>query len=405
MSTLPLDGMRVIDFGQYIAAPGAGQQLADLGADVVKVESLDGDQARSVGRFGAAMLDAYNRGKRSIAVDLRRPESTPVIEALCARSDVLLHNFRCGSAERLGIGAAAIRDRFPHLVYAFVTGFGSRGPSAGRAGLDIAAQAEYGLMHTNGEPDGEPQRVPFPIADVLAANALASGVLAALVRRGRTGTGSVVETSLMEAVTAAQATQWSGYRLTGEPPRRTGNGQPAVAPAAEYVRAQDGAIVVSAYTTTKWTALCAALGAPELAADPRFADNDARVAHRRELCSELEHRLGTRTRREATALLSAHGIVCGTVRSFDELDDDADLLASGLLLQPGAGGSGALGTPYRIDDSPRGTAGPVPQVGEHTRTVLRELGHDDDTVDRLLADGVLGEPTGHDTATEDDHDR
>ncbi|MEV4643398.1 CoA transferase [Saccharopolyspora sp. NPDC049357] len=392
MTQAPLTGIRVVDLGQYIAAPGAGQQLADLGAEVIKVESLAGDQARSVGSFGEAMLHANNRGKRSIAVDLRRPEGFRILDELCAGSDVLLHNFRHGSAERLGIGPEQARSRHPHLVYGFVTGFGTRGPSAGRAGLDIAAQAEFGVMHTTGDAGGEPQRVGFTIADVLAANALTAGVLAALVRRGRTGNGALVETSLMEAVVAAQSTQWMSYRLTGDAPRRTGNGQPAVAPAADLVQTVDGAIVVSAYTATKWAALCSAIGRPELAADPRFTDNESRVTNRPALKEVLSSALGHLTRADAIALLAARGIVCGSVRSFDELVKDADLAASGLVVQLDELGIDAPAAPFQVDATVRGRTSAAPRLGEHTRDVLRELGRSEDEIDRLADDGIVGKP-------------
>lgn len=392
MTEAPLSGFRVVDLGQYIAAPGAGQQLADLGAEVVKVEGLAGDQARSVGPFGEAMLHANNRGKRSIAIDLRRSAGLRILDELCAGADVLLHNFRPSSAERLGIGPEQMRSRHAHLVYGFVTGFGTRGPSAARSGLDIAAQAEFGIMHTTGAPDGEPQRVGFTVADVLAANALAAGVLAALVRRGRTGDGGIVETSLMEAVVAAQATQWTGYRLTGESPRRTGNGQPAVAPAADLVQTLDGAIVVSAYTATKWAALCSAIGRPELEADPRFEDNASRVANRAALKEVLDKALSHRTRAESIALLAGHGIVCGSVRSFEELVADADLAASGLVVELDQPGLDAPAAPFRVDGAARGRTSAAPRLGAHTRDVLRELGRSEDEIDRLVDDSVVALP-------------
>ncbi|WP_328332403.1 MULTISPECIES: CaiB/BaiF CoA transferase family protein [unclassified Streptomyces] len=388
----PLAGLRVVDFGQYIAAPGAGQNLADLGADVIKVEPPAGDQARGIGHFGTAMVRANNRGKRSIAVDLRAPAGRQVVRDLVASADVLLHNFRHGVSERLGLGPDTLLARHPRLVYGFVTGFGTRGPSACRAGLDIAAQAEFAVMDLTGAADGEPQRVGFTIADVLAAQALTSGILAALLQRAATGRGEVVETSLMEAVVHAQAATWAEYELSGAAPRRRGNGQALAAPAADLVRTRDGgALVVSAYTAEKFAALCELIGRPGLVTDPRFATNPARVAHRPELLNLLHDTLGRLDRAEAVERLRSAGIVCGAVRRFDEVVGDADVLASGLIADCTGERAAytAPTTPFSLGGTRPATSLPAPGVGEHTGRVLAELGRTPAEIRALTEDGVV----------------
>ncbi|RFC70796.1 CoA transferase [Streptomyces sp. AcE210] len=392
---LPLAGLRVLDFGQYIAAPGAGQNLADLGADVIKVEPPTGDQARRIGPFGTAMVRANNRGKRSLAVDLRAPAGQEVVRDLVASADVLLHNFRHGVSERLGLAPQTLLARHPRLVYGFVTGFGTRGPSAYRVGLDIAAQAEFAVMDLTGEADGDPQRVGFTVADVLAAQALTSGVLAALLHRATSGRGQVVETSLMEAVVHAQATSWAEYEMSGAAPQRRGNGQALAAPAADLVRTRDGgALVVSAYTEQKFAALCQVIGRPELAADARFASNRDRVAHRRELLELLHSTLGRLDRSQALERLRSAGIVCGAVRRFDEVVEDADVRASGLIADCRGERTSysAPTTPFSLGGRRPGATPPAPEVGEHSEGVLAELGRSDAQIHALIEDGVVACP-------------
>lgn len=388
----PLDGVRVVDFGQYIAAPGAGQNLADLGADVIKVEPPAGDQARRIGTFGVAMVRANNRGKRSIIVDLRTDTGCAVVDELIAGADVMLHNFRPGVVERLGLDPDTVREKHSRLVYGFVTGFGSRGPSAHRVGLDIAAQAEFGVMSITGEQQADPQRVGFAVADVLAAQALTSGVLAALVARGSSGCGQVVETSLMEAIVHAQASVWAEYGLTGEVPERRGNGQALAAPAADLVRTRDGgALVLSAYTTEKFAALCEVVGRPELVDDPRFADNPTRVAHRVHLLKILDDTLGRMGRDTALDRLRGAGIVCGAVRGFDEMVKDPDLAASGLITECyGTEASYSVpSTPFSLGGARRPVSAPAPKAGEHTRQILTELGLGTADIDGLLHSGAV----------------
>ncbi|WP_235916068.1 CaiB/BaiF CoA transferase family protein [Antrihabitans cavernicola] len=391
----PLTGVQVIDLGQYIAGPSAAQTLADLGADVVKVESLSGDQARGVGTFGEAMVRAYNRDKRSIAIDLRHPEGQRVLHQLLAKADVLIQNFRNGSAERLGIGADDLMSKYPRLVYANVTGFGAHGPSRNRAGLDIAAQAEFGMMAATGAAENDPQRTGFAVADVSAANALATGILAALYERTTTGRGAHVETSLMEAVLSMQAATWGEYALTGEAPRRKGNGQAHAAPAADVIQLSDGAIVLSAYTRDKWSALCTLIGRPDMIGDPRFADNPARVAHRAELLATIGQALEGKTRNQAVALLSSAQIVCGSIRSFDEITDDADVLASNVLVDVADADGTAYTSPglaFTVDGHRRTSSTGAPRPGADTTDILREIGYSGRDIDNLFATDVVAAP-------------
>ncbi|PQZ94970.1 carnitine dehydratase [Arthrobacter sp. MYb227] len=390
----PLNGIKVLDFGQYIAGPGAGQTLSDLGATVIKIENVRGDQARSIGVFGEAMIRAYNRDKASLSLDLRKPEARIVVHQLLADTDVLIHNFRPGAAERLGLGAEAVRDQYPTLIYGSITGFGTSGPSSTRPGLDIAAQAEFGIMESTGEENGDPQRVGFAVVDVAAANALATGILTALFARFTTGQGAHVETSLMESAISMQAATWGEYTITGEPGRRKGNGQGYAAPAADLVRVKDGMIVLSAYTAEKWAALCTTIGHPEFIDDPRFVDNPARVAHRPKLLELLGTVLSTSTRAEVVELLLSNGIVCGSVRAFDELDDDADLAASGVMVKVDSEGEtySSPGVPFTLDGWRRTTSAEAPELGAQNSQILAGLGYTVQQIEELHTKGVVCTP-------------
>ncbi|MGH3652412.1 CaiB/BaiF CoA transferase family protein [Glutamicibacter sp.] len=390
-SSGPLDGIRVLDFGQYIAGPGTGQMLSDLGATVIKIESVHGDQARNVGVFGEAMIRAFNRDKSSLAIDLRNPESRLVIHRLLTNTDVLIHNFRPGAAERLGLGSETLRKQYPALIYGSITGFGTSGPSVSRPGLDIAAQAEFGMMNITGEADSDPQRVGFAIVDVAAANAMAMGVLAALFERSRTGNGAHVETSLMESAMSMQAATWGEYSITGKPPMRKGNGQTYAAPAADVVHVKDGSIVVSAYTQDKWAALCNVIGHPEYSSDPRFIDNPARVAHRTDLLHTLSLAMKNKTRDQAVELLLANGIVCGSVRSYDEIAKDEDLIASKVMVDVRCETESYTtpGVPFTIDGWRKTKSEPAPQLGEHNTSILTELGYSQSQIEQLHETGVM----------------
>lgn len=373
----PLKNVRVIDLGQYIAGPGAAMVLAELGAEVIKIEPLAGDQARHIGRYGESMIRAYSRGKQSIAIDLKSDAGRAIAWRLIGESDVLIQNLRPGAVDALGFGPAAVRERFPRLIYLSISGFGDLGPSSARPGYDIAAQAESGLMSVTGEPGRLPQKVGVPIIDAAAAHLGAQAVLAALYGRTQSGVGETLRTSLLEVAMHLQATTWCDF-LGGAPePTRIGDGQPNNAPAAEVVATRDGHIVLSAYADEHWARFCRVVGREALATDARFATNALRVAHRAELRQVLAECLSSFTSDECVALLSRNQIVVGFVRSYRQVLESADVQSSGLLVDtaaPGGGGYPSLALPYRLGDAPRANPPAAPACGADTDRVLAGLG-------------------------------
>lgn len=392
--TAPLQGVRVVDLGQFIAAPAAGAALVEMGADVVKVEPVAGEGARHIGVYGDAMVRTYNGGKRALAVDLRSAEGRRLVRRLVERADIVLQNARHGALEEAGLGPADVRDANPTVVYGAVTGFGRHGPSSRRPGFDIAAQAESGIMWVTGEANGPPQRVGFPVVDAAAGHVLAEAVLGGYIGRLRFGEGRDVEVSLLEVAIALQATVWGEYFATGEAPSRKGNGQPTVAPAADVVETADGPIVVSAYTPTHFTRLCALLGRADLASDPRFSTNADRVAHRADLLAELSAAFGAMPRREVLDLLAGRGLVAASIDSYEEVQRNPDVQAAGIFgeVSTTTGAHRVVRTPWS-DGAGRGTEiRHAPVLGEHTADVLAELGCTPEDVAELAAAGVVHVP-------------
>ena len=368
----------MVEFGQYIAAPAAAQTLGDLGADVIKIESIAGDAARYVGWADDAygpMFSAYNRGKRSVVLDLRSEAGRQQALALACSADVVLQNARPGTLERQGLGAARLMAIAPRLVYGQVSGFGQQGPASVRPGFDIAAQAESGMMSLNGDADRDPTRVGFTVVDVMASQVLSNGVLAALVRRGVTGRGGLVDVSLIDVAVSAMANAWTEYHLTGRMPLRRGNIQPNTAPAADVVRTADGMIVVSAYTQDHFAKLCAAIGAPELALDPRFRENAGRVANRPALMDVLGDAMSHMTSDQVCDLLASAGVVAGVIRTMADVKAGQAGVSSDLFVEVTAPDRG----PIRVPSLPMSLsgverrAGRLPALGEHTQEVLSTL--------------------------------
>lgn len=379
----PLAGVRVIEFGQFIAGPGATQILADLGAEVIKIESFNGDNSRRFGvsersGFRSGMFMAYNRGKKSVAVDLRNAEGVAVARELALGADVVVQNARVGVMEGLGLDAASLRAEKPSLIHASISGFGTHGPSRQRPGLDIAAQAESGMMSLTGEPGGTPLKAGFAVVDAATASAAANAILAALFRCARRGEGATIETSLLAVAVSLQAQIWAEYGCSGQLPQRVGNAQPLAAPAADLIQVRDGHIVVSAYMEEHWQRLCRAIELPELADDPRFATNNDRVANRPAMIRILSEALGGYGGEEARARLEEFGVVCGVVRNYEQVRASEDVDATRVFqrVMDGKGGEIAVpGLPFNyadatISDQPAA----LPGLGEHTLEVLEQAG-------------------------------
>lgn len=372
-----LSGVRVVELARVLAGPYCTQLLADLGADVVKVEHPDGgDETRSWGPpFADDGESAYflsvNRGKRSVALDLKDARDRAAAVELCARADVVVENFRAGTAERLGLGYDALAQRNPGLVYCSITGFGSDRRPPDRPGYDFVAQAESGLMAITGPPDGEPSKVGVALVDVLAGLNAAAGILAALHERQRTGRGRRLEVSLVDSALTALVNVAAGALVTGEEPRRYGNAHPSVVPYQPF-RAADGWVAVAAANDGLWRRLCEAIDRPDLAADERFATNPGRVRHRDALIPELERTFSTRTADEWVALLDAAGVPAGKVRGVaDALRAVAE---AGRAATVSVEGVETVLQPLLVDGRTVAASRRPPRLGEHTEAVLRELG-------------------------------
>jgi crotonobetainyl-CoA:carnitine CoA-transferase CaiB-like acyl-CoA transferase len=392
----PLAGLRVVDLSRVLAGPYCTMILADLGADVVKLERPGtGDETRGWGPPYAGGESAYylsvNRGKRSCAIDLGQEEGRRLALELCTRADVVIENFRVGTAKRMGLDHAAVAVRNPGVVYCSITGFGSARRPQGRPGYDFVAQAESGLMSITGEPDGQPMKVGVAMVDVLTGLHASSAILAALHRRDRTGEGEYIEASLLDSGLAGLVNVASNALVTGAEPRRHGNAHPNIVPYQAF-RAADAWIAIAAANDGLYQRLCEVLAAPELAADERFATNRARVENREELIPLIEERVAARPAEEWLAALDAAGVPAGKIRSVPEAfaaAADAGLPATTRVPHPTAGELELVNPPFQLaSDTVRPVQAP-PLLGEHTDEVLRELGLDQAEIDRLAADGVV----------------
>lgn len=394
-----LAGIKVVEFGQFIAGPGATQILADLGAEVIKIESANGDNSRRFGvsersDYRSGMFMAYNRGKKSVTLDLRQPEGVAVARKLALEADVVVQNMRVGVMESLGLDAVTLRAEKPELIYASISGFGTGGPSRERPGLDIAAQAESGMMSLTGEPEGSPLKTGFAVVDAATAMAAANAILAALFRCARTGLGETIQTSLLAVAVGLQAQIWGEYACSGKLPERAGNAQPLVAPAADLIEVQDGHIVISAYLQDHWKRLCRALDLPEMIEDPLLCSSNQRVKNRPEMIARLQSALGRYTGEEARAQLQTYGVVCGVVRNYAQVRESADVEATGIFkrVTDGRGGEVEIpGLPFTLAEAPeQETPFVLPELGEHTVDVLLQAGFDPEQCRALQKQGVIG---------------
>jgi crotonobetainyl-CoA:carnitine CoA-transferase CaiB-like acyl-CoA transferase len=387
----PLAGVRVVDLSRVLAGPYATMTLADLGADVVKIEHpAGGDETRTWGPPFVGGESVYflsvNRGKRSVALDLKDPEGRELALELCARADVVIENFRPGGAARLGLDYEAVRKRRPSVVYCTISGFGSREPRD-RAGYDFTVQAESGLMAITGEPDGEPMKVGVAIVDVLAGLNAATAILAALHRRDLTGEGDRVEVSLIDSAFAALVNVGANALLTGAEPQRYGNAHPSIVP-YQLFRAADGWIAVAAANDGLYMKLCEAIERPDLAGDERYATNEARVLNRESLIAELQAVFAAHSTADWERLLLVAGVPAGKIRGVGEALRTAPARTRSVH-HPTVGLIELVGPPFELDSAALGLSSPPPLLGQHTDEVLQELGVHDERLALLEERGVI----------------
>ncbi len=376
-----LGGIRVLDLSQVMSGPFCTMMLADLGADVIKIENPEqGDQTRKswgysvIGEDSRAFL-SLNRNKRSVSIDLKDPAGLQRFLALAAEADVVIENFRPGVAARLGIDYETVRAVNPRIVYASISGFGQTGPYSAYPGYDLIAQAMTGVMSVMGEPDGPPMKSAIPIADLGAGMFATIGILAALIARGKDGEGQYLETSLFESALAMSVWESTEYWSTGESPRPLGSANRMSAP-YQAVATSDGYLTIGANNEKLWRGLCEVLGAPELIADPRFADNNRRMDNRPALIEELERRFASRTTDEWVADLLAAGVPAGPIRDYKQvLTSDPHVKARGMIASfqhPVEGETQVLASPLKLHRTPVSVRSAPPLLGQHTDEVLEE---------------------------------
>ena len=390
----PLAGIRVVEVGNFMAVPFCGLQLADLGADVIKVENPQGgDLTRATGPFldgESSNFVRLNRNKRSLALDLKSAAGKRVFERLAARVDVVIENLRPGTMDGLGLGHAALSARAPRLIYLAATGFGNDGPYAQLAGLDIIAQAMSGLMSITGERGAPPVKVGVPIADLCCALYATIAVLAALRARDRDGRGQFIDVSLLESAVSLGVWEAGRWFATGEVPAPSGSAHQAIAP-YQAVRAADGYFTFGANTQAHWLRACASLGLDALTADDRFATNELRLANRPALIAAIEAVTTTRPSADWTARLTAAGIPCGPILTFDRVFGDPHLTARAFFSDAPhrtLGQVRQIGSPMRFSQTPVRIERAGPLLGGDSADVLREAGVGDDELAQLVRDGV-----------------
>ena len=390
-----LSGLKVLELAHIMSGPTAGMLLADLGADVIKVEKVpDGDDTRRFtppevnGESSAFMM--MNRNKRGIALDLRQPTARQGLQRMADRCDVLIENFRVGTMDRLGLGYDTLRKTNPALIYCAISGYGRTGPDASKGGFDLVAQGLSGLMRITGEPGGPPTKVGSPVTDINAGILAALGIVAAYVHRLRTGEGQLIDTSLLEAGVMQTFWQSAIFLGSGREIGALGSAHPLTAPYQAF-RTRDGWITVGASNQANYARLTQVLEAPELLDDPRFRDNAMRMANLPALVELLTQRFERKPSADWLSALTAAGVPAGPVLTIAEMLEDPQVRARAMVVEtqhPKAGATQAIGCPLKLSATPARVVRPAPLYGQHTREVLLEFGFGAAEVQALLDAGA-----------------
>lgn len=396
-ASAPLSGVTILDLTRVLSGPYCTMLAADMGARVIKIEHpRRGDDTRAWGPPFLEGESAYylsiNRNKESVAIDFTTPGGREVLDALIARSDVLVENFRPGTLDERGLGYAALASRHPGLIYVSISGFGHNGPRRDEAGYDAVIQAESGLMSVTGAPDGPAVRLGVAITDIAAGMFAFQGILLALIAKGKTGRGQHVDLGLLDATTALLTYQAGRYFATSASPERLGNQHALIAPYDTFNTAE-GVLVLAVGNDDQFQRFCRAADLTEAAADPRFATNANRVQHYGVLHSLVETALAADTALSWAVRLRAAGVPCGAVRSVGEALSDPQIVARAMVESvehPTIGPMQVLGVPVKLSDTPGSVRLPPPRLGEHTASVLSsDLGYDSTRIEKLAESGAV----------------
>ncbi len=389
-SATPLAGLKVVELARILAGPWIGQTLADLGADVIKIEAPQGDDTRRWGppfvdnadgsQGSAAYYHACNRGKRSLTADLRKPEDLARVRALAAQADVFIENFKVGGLEKFGLDFDSLHAINPGLVYCSVTGFGQDGPYAARAGYDAMIQAMGGIMSLTGEPDGMPQKIGVAFADLFAGLHGGVAIQAALLQRARSGRGQHIDIALLDSMVGMLANQAMNCLVSGQVPPRLGSAHPNIVPYQAFAT-RDGHLMLAVGNDAQFARLCAVLELPALVDDPRFADNAARVVHRQDLLPQLSAAFAARERDDVLAALERAGVPAGPIQNLAQVFNDPQVRHRGMRLdlvdETVAGGKiPGVRTPIRFSEAQLATQIRSPHLGEHTNAIRKALATD-----------------------------
>ena len=401
----PLQGFRVLDLSRILAGPWATQMLADLGAEVIKIERPGrGDDTRSWGppfmpdesgapTSEAAYFTSANRGKQSVCIDIGAARGQALVRDLAAHCDVFIENFKLGGLRKYGLDYASLRAINPRLVYCSITGFGQDGPYAERAGYDFMIQAMGGLMSTTGAADGEPQKVGVAVADLITGLYSANAIQAALIHCQQSGQGQYIDMALLDVQVAALANQALNYFASGDNPRRYGNAHPNIVPYQAF-RTSDGYIILAVGNDAQFARFCELAGRPGLAEDERFSSNSGRVRHRDLLLPEVIEIMQMRSSAEWLEQLNARGIPCGPINNIDQVFADPQVRHRGMQLSlqhPTAGQVASVANPIRLSETPIEYERAPPLLGQHTDEVLqRLLGLDSGAITELRDAAVIG---------------
>ncbi len=365
----PLAGLKVVELARILAGPWAGQLLADLGAEVIKVEAPEGDDTRrwgppfidNGGERAAAYFHGCNRGKRSVVIDFRTEAGKAALLALLADADVVIENFKVGGLAKYGLDYASLAPAFPRLVYCSITGFGQDGPYAARAGYDYIIQGMSGLMSVTGDPDGQPQKVGVAVTDIFTGLYASNAILAAIHQRNTTGQGQQIDLALLDVAVATTANQAMNYLATGISPERLGNAHPNIVP-YQVFECADGFVIIAVGNDGQFVRFCNVLGLGELAQDPQFATNPARLENRGALTAILTKAMAGWTKGDILAACEAKGVPAGPINTMEEVFADPQVLARGLRLE--IDGVPTVRPPFRFSNATLDLARPAPRLGQ-----------------------------------------